>query len=147
MTQPARSLRVVVEESLATVLTKRRVKEVLERARQMAGHDEVPERPAALRVFVEGALFLALLEYLDTPRAVEALAQLGDALGHTEDGGIQQSSFVRRKRREVPTEPEGLTGDPAIERARADVLAVARRLERTHPEAAGQLAQAARKLR
>ncbi len=76
------SVVLVVEEVLGSVLSPARVGLVLREATAAAGLQEVPAQPAALRVFVEGALFAALTEHLDVADALEILQHIRGALAH-----------------------------------------------------------------
>lgn len=75
-------LGIVVEEGLRAVLSPTHAEIVLREALQLAGTRELPHRPMALRVFIEGALFSVLGEHLSIGDALEVLTQLRGALQH-----------------------------------------------------------------
>lgn len=77
---PAASLGAIVEEVLGAVLAPTRLYEVLDEALRTAELPAVPEQPASVRVFVEGALFSALARQLDVANALEIVAQIRSAL-------------------------------------------------------------------
>lgn len=102
-------LGMVVEEGLRAVLSPTHAEVVLREALILAGLPELPRRPMALRVFVEGALFAVLGEHLDVGDALEVLSQLRAALSHMvpEMASPPPSSDIRR-RGTVPEHPRNV---------------------------------------
>lgn len=75
------SLQVVLDEALAMVLAPSRAQQVVREALELSGLTDVPKRPVALRIFVEGALFTTISRHLDIGSALEISAQIRGALG------------------------------------------------------------------
>lgn len=67
---------VMIDEALGAVLAPARRRQIIFEALDAAGLDAVPEEPAPLRAFLEGALFSALARHLEVSDAIELVAQL-----------------------------------------------------------------------
>lgn len=70
----------IVEEVLGAVLAPKRQRETLDEALATADLDAIPDRPSALRVFVDGALFATLARHLEVSDALELVAQIRASL-------------------------------------------------------------------
>lgn len=77
---PGPSAALIVEEVLASVLSPERRGEVIGEALGMAAIPAIPDSPASLRVFVEGALFSTLARHLEVSDALELVGQIRSAL-------------------------------------------------------------------
>lgn len=75
------SLGLVLNEALGMVLAPSRASQVVREALELSGLSTLPDRPVALRIFVEGALFTTVSRHLGIGSALEINAQIRDALG------------------------------------------------------------------
>lgn len=74
------ALAIIVEEALGAVLAPRRCGEVVDEALEAGGLDTMPDRPMAMRIFLEGPLFSVLTRHMSVPDAIELVSQVRGAL-------------------------------------------------------------------
>ncbi|MCZ7686674.1 MAG: hypothetical protein M5U28_51165 [Sandaracinaceae bacterium] len=79
-TTHAEAFPLIVEEALGAVLAPSMLHRVLEEALRSAELTSIPDQRGALRVFLEGALFSALIQHVAVPDALEMVAQVRSAL-------------------------------------------------------------------